>query len=219
MKKISTIDAQVATLLIFSLGTSVYAQSELLLSGPAESVNRATNTIKVVGHQIAVRDTSTMLPGHRVNVFGTLRIDGTIGARIVQDTNVFANGSDQVLISGKVVASDNLRGRVAVDGANVDYTSLLANGAFRVPAVGEVIRVRGTQPAAGGVVLATEIVYSAELAKVLTSGGQAVGVTSGGQALGVTSGGQAVGVTSGGQALGVTSGGKAVGVTSGGRAT
>ena len=130
---------------------------QLLLSGPVESVDHKTNTINVVGHRIAVRDSSAYLPGYKINVFGGINTRGATSAAIVQRTNAYAASSDQVMVTGKVTTIDRTRGRVLVDGANVDYTTLLARSDFAIPAVGDAVRIVGIQPMGRGTILASEI--------------------------------------------------------------
>jgi hypothetical protein len=201
---------------------SAAGRYELLLSGPVESVDRKANTINVVGHQIAVRDSAAFLPGYKINVFGGINAQGA-NAAIVQRTNAYAASGDRVMVTGKVTAIDSTRGRVLIDGANVDYTTLLARSDFSLPAVGDAVRVVGMQPAGKGTILASEMaavgVTGSSLlqAQGVTGSSQAVGVTGSSllRALGVTGSSQAVGVTGSSllQAQGVTGSSQAVGVT------
>ena len=130
---------------------------QLLLSGPVESVDYKANTISVVGHKISVGDSAAYLPGSKINVFGGINSRGS-RAGVRATTNTYATGSDRVMVTGKVTAIDSMRGRVSVDGANVDYTSLLSRTDFALPAVGAAVRVVGVQPAGKGVILAKAII-------------------------------------------------------------
>ena len=181
----------VSAALSVSTAYSATGQQELLLSGAVESVDRATNTVIVLGHRLAIRDSSRILPGHRVNVFGKIGTDGVTKAEFVQDSNAYAASGDAVVVTGRVSAADYASGRVMIDGASVDYTALLSRSSFRVPMVGSAVRVAGTQPSGKGVILASEVVA-------------AVGVSGSSQAVGVSGSSQAVGVSGSSQAVGVS---------------
>ena len=199
---------------IVCAGSSV-APYRVLLSGPVESVDRSANTISVLGHRIALKDVSRILPGQKVDVFGGLASNGALKPAIVNNTAKYSASGDRVLMVGAVTALDRTRGMLFVGGTGVDYTSLLANSRFVSPRLGEVLEVAGTQPAGRGMVLASAINRSPQ---GVNAGGQALGVNAGGQALGVNAGGQALGVNAGGQVLGVNAGGHALGVNAGGQA-
>src|SRR5260221_2145480 len=187
----------------------------LLMSGPAESVDAAANTVSVLGHRFTVPDAARVVLGHQINVFGALKANGSIRASFIQDTARFAAGGDQVFTSGAVTAVNSMRGLLSLGGATIDYTSLLARSDFRVPSVGDVVAITGIQPAGKGLVLAAEI---HRLDGVTAGGIMSTGVTAGGSPLGVTAGGiTSTGVTAGGSPLGVTAGGiMSTGVTAGG---
>src|SRR5712671_5583041 len=88
----------------------------LLMTGPAETVDLATNTVSVLGHRFAVPDASRLTLGHQMNVFGVLRTNGSIGASYIQDTARFAAGGDNVFASGAVTAINTARGLLSVGG-------------------------------------------------------------------------------------------------------
>ena len=147
----------IAMTLTATLAAPAHGQYELLLAGPVESVDYTANAVTVLGHRLSVRDVSAIALGHRVNVFGLIAVGGSVSPTIVQDTRVYAASGDQVLIVGKVNAIDQRTGRLIIDGAIVDYTAMLARPRFAVPAVGDSVRVLGTQPLVRGVVLAFEM--------------------------------------------------------------
>jgi len=218
--------AQFAACGIFAF-SSLYTLSqagpqELLLSGPVEAVDLKANKISVLGHQIAVRDASAYSPGGKINVFGDLSSRGVARMEMVQRTNRYAASGDAVVVVGKVSSVDKFRARVSVDGANVDYTALLASAHFGIPSVGDAIRIVGTQPSGEGVILATKIVAAAGVtgsallrSQGVTGSAQAAGVTGSAQAVGVTGSAllRSQGVTGSAQAAGVTGSAQAVGVT------
>ena len=190
MKKINKISASIC---LAAASAAICAGSNmepyrLLLSGPVESVDNTKNTISVLGHRFVLKSTASILPGHRLNVFGGLASNGSLKAAMVQDTAQYAASGDKVLMVGAISAIDRSRGRLYLGGAAVDYTALLGNPQFMAPAVGEVVQISGTQPAGRNLILAAKI-------------NRTQGVNAGGQALGVNAGGKAVGVNAGGQAL------------------
>jgi len=192
-----------------TLALPAAGEYELLLSGPAESVDHATNTVTVLGHRIVVRDASRFFPGQKFNVLGVISRSGSSSARVVVGTNTYSAGGDAVSVAGKVTAIDAARGRINVEGALVDYTALLARPGFSLPALGAAIRAKGTQPAGRGVVLANEFVSIAGV----SGNSQAVGVSGNSQAAGVSGNSQAVGVSGNSQAAGVSGNSQAVGVS------
>jgi hypothetical protein len=198
-------------------------QYRLLLSGPVESVDRATNTVTILGHRLTLGGTVGIVPGHRLNVFGVVRANGSLGAAVVQDTQRYAASGDRIQLVGAVTRVDRASGVMLVGNAAIDYTQMLGNPRFKIPRVGDLVHVIGTQPAGRGLILAGLLtkfqgVNAGGQAVGVNAGGQAVGVNAGGQAVGVNAGGQAVGVNAGGQAVGVNAGGQAVGVNAGGQA-
>jgi len=226
-----------------ALGCGAAAASgsiDLLMSGPVEAVDHTANVVTVLGHKISLLNTSQIALGQRVNVFGLISSNGTSKPTLVQSTGTYVGGGDNVVLVGRITAIDSLLGRVSVDGAIVDYTSLLSSTTAYQPALGANVRILGTQPAAKGLVLASSVTTvlgvtggglvtesvgssrAASLGATHVSASKA-GVTGGGLASsGVTGGGLASsGVTGGGFASsGVTGGGLATsGVTGGGLAT
>jgi hypothetical protein len=199
---------------IAGLAQSASGKYQVILSGPIESVNRSANSIVVLGHQLTVRNAAGFQPGHVVNVFGAVLSNGSTKAAIVQNTLRYAAGGDQVAVTGVVRGVDGLSGRIIVDGAKVDYTALLGNGRFSPPAIGELVQVLGTQPRAGGIVLAAQLIKQPPAG--VSGGGNVLGVSGGGNVLGVSGGGNGLGVSGGGNGLGVSGGGNGLGVSGGG---
>jgi len=204
-----------------TLALPAAGEYELLLSGPAESVDHATNTVTVLGHRIVVRDASRFLPGQKFNVLGVISRNGPSSAKVVVGTNTYSAGGDAVTVAGKVTAIDAARGRINIEGALVDYTALLARRGFSLPALGAAIRANGTQPAGRGVVLANEFVSIAGVsgnsqAAGVSGNSQAVGVSGNSflaRAMGVSGNSQAAGVSGNSQAAGVSGNSQAVGVS------
>jgi hypothetical protein len=210
----------IALALAATLAVSANARYELLLSGPVESVDRMGNAITVLGHRLTVRDVSAMALGHKVNVFGLIALGGSVSAKLVQNTSAYAASGDQVLIVGRVNAVDQSRGRLIIDGATVDYTALLARPGSAVPAVGDTVRVLGTQPLGRGVVLALEMaahngVSGSSGALGVSGSSSALGVSGSSSALGVSGSSSALGVSGSSSALGVSGSSSALGVSGG----
>ena len=193
----------------------------LLLSGPVESVDHGKNVVTVLGHSFVLRNSAFVLPGHRLDVFGSVSRDGTLKATMANDNAKYVASGENVYMVGAITALDRGRGTASIGRAVVDYTQLLSRMAFASPQIGDVVEVVGTQPAARQMILASRITHiqkAGPKAVGVSAGGQALGVSAGGQALGVSAGGQALGVSAGGQALGVSAGGQALGVSAGGQA-
>ena len=129
--------------------------ASLILTGPIESVDEAMGTVTVLGQRISVRDSSKVLPGTVVNIYGKLESNGRLAATAMQNLSRFATGADVLYVKGIVTATSFLTGHLRVGGTDVDYTSLLASQDFRVPSLGEVVEFSGTQPNSRGVFLAS----------------------------------------------------------------
>jgi len=209
-------------LAVLSVPGAVFAldqgtRHELILSGAVETVDRATNSISVLGHTIVVRNAAAFEAGELVNVLGQLD-SNSYRLTAINNTGVYSTGVDRVVVRGRVTALNAATGRMQVDGSNIDYTALLANIGFKVPTVGAVVEAIGIQPQGRGFVLASSVTHLLK-----SSSGEFViaGVTGVGEAraVGVTGVGtlSTSGVTGVGdaRASGVTGVGeaRAVGVT------
>ena len=209
--------ANVIALALGCLGGIAHSASpgnDLLLSGAVESVDRAAGSIVVLGHQLTVRDVSSYLPGHLVNVYGTVLSNGTAKAAVIQNTQTFMASGDPVSVVGVVRSIDRSSGQVTVDGSRIDYTPLLGNARFALPSIGDAVMVAGIQPSGRGVVLANQIVRMTGV----SGNGNALGVSGNGNALGVSGNGNAMGVSGNGNAMGVSGNGNALGVSGNGNA-
>jgi hypothetical protein len=201
----------VAVLAIWS--TRSIAASELLISGPVDSVDASSNVVTILGHQVHAANSSAVGIGSLVNVYGSIGKGGAISGAVLKDLAKIGSGSDQLYIKGHVTGLSAGIGRFVIGGAVVDYTALLSNSKFRVPMLGDTVVVTGTQPTARGVILGTSVTLAASTAGVVSTG-DALGVVSTGDKLGVVSTGDALGVVSTGDKLGVVSTGDALGVVS-----
>jgi hypothetical protein len=177
-------------------------RTELILSGPVESVDAASRSVTVLNHRISVSDISGIAVGTLVNVYGGLQKNSWISGAVIENLSRYASGSDQIFLKGAVSAVDPSTGRISVGGALVDYTALLAASRFQVPRIGATVEVSGTQPGNRGVVLAASLLEVNRTAGVVGSGATSSGVVgSGATSSGVVgSGGTSSGVVGSGAA-------------------
>jgi len=131
--------------------------TELLISGPVEKVDAALGTVTIFGREIATDKASQLATGQLVDVYGSLRSDGSVANTEIDPTSQYGSGGDPVFIKGVVTDVNALLGQAQFGGTTVDYTSQLASAEFTAPSVGEVLGVDGTQPLVKGVILASEI--------------------------------------------------------------
>jgi Domain of unknown function (DUF5666) len=218
-------------------GVCAYADGgrELLLSGPIEQLDRGTGTVTVLGQKFKA-ETDQLTVGEVVNVYGQIASDGAITDSLVQGTQKFGTNGDAVFLKGVVTGSDPSLGRLEIDGITIDYTAELGNADFSMPAVGDVVAVAGTQPAAKGVLVVSTAGSAAYAVGIpagswsapslaMTGGDSKVsGTTGNGSAasmFGMTGSGSAAsmfGMTGSGSAAGMTgSGARTAGMTGSGR--
>ncbi|MDE2252213.1 MAG: hypothetical protein KGL25_12510, partial [Gammaproteobacteria bacterium] len=157
---------------------------ELIYSGPVESVNAPSSELSVLGHRFVVRETSTVAVGSLVNVYGRLSPNGSISSAVIERVADYSTGSDSVYLKGKVTSVTAQIGRFSIGGTQIDYTGLLADSSFQLPAPGEMIEVVGTQPSTRGLVLAAGVIQTGSAAGVIQTG-SAAGVIQTGSKLGV----------------------------------
>jgi len=131
--------------------------TELLISGPVEKVDGALGTVTIFGREISTDKASQLAPGQIVDVYGSLKSDGSIADTEIDPTPQYGSGGDPVFIKGVVTDVNALLGQAQFGGTTVDYTAQLASAEFTAPSVGEVLGVDGTQPLVKGVILASEI--------------------------------------------------------------
>jgi hypothetical protein len=130
---------------------------ELLLSGPVEKIDRATDSVTVFGREFSAENASELSPSETVNVYGTLQSDGSITDAKLEPTATFASGGDPVYLKGVVTDSDSALGQIKIGDTIVDYTQQLGSATFTIPTVGQVVEVQGTQPMVKGVLLASAV--------------------------------------------------------------
>jgi hypothetical protein len=184
---------------------------EIIYSGPVEAVNAPGGELRVLGHQVSTREAAAIGVGSLVNVYGRLLPNGAVAGAVVEKVSDYAMGSDSVYVKGRVTAVSAQVGRLSIGGTQVDYTGLLSDSSFQLPAPGETIEVVGIQPASRGVVLAAEV-YSVTRSAGVIQTGNAAGVIQTGNKLGVIQTGSAAGVIQTGNAAGVIQTGNKLGV-------
>ena len=208
------------------------AQAATLAIGPIEQVNLKDSTIVVLGQTYQVGPTaivksqagspvalSSLATNTLVEINGSEAATGQSAvSSVISLPQMDVPGATQLLITG-VVSSETPTGQVKVGNLVVDVTATLTSDTQRFT-VGGLAQITGTQPSAGGLFLAQNIVS--------IKASQTLGVEGGGKstvALGVEGGGasvKAMGVEGGGTSsalLGVEGGGKstvALGVEGGG---
>ena len=150
-----TVAATIVTLVTSYVGGAFANERELLLSGPVDAIDTQANSVVVMGRIVETIDAYRVVVGQRINVYGTLEKDGSIGDALLESITTYVPGADPVYVKGVVTQSDSSTGVVQVGAVRVDYTSLLSLTGFAAPSVGDTVEFAGTQPASGGVVLAT----------------------------------------------------------------
>jgi len=159
----TTIKKAIVTTLIALVSMHAVAENakELLVSGPVDAVS--ADSVAVLGRSIATNDAYRVVVGQRVNVYGVLKEDGSIADAELESISAYVPGADPVYVRGVITQADASTGTAQVGGLSIDYTSLLSSTEFTAPQVGETVEISGTQPAGGGVVLATETGVSVAL--------------------------------------------------------
>jgi hypothetical protein len=129
---------------------------ELLFSAPVQQLDRGSDTVTVLGQRFNT-PTAQLSVGEVVDVYGTLKKDGSVANAVVQATGTFGANGDPIFMKGVVTDTDAILGHATIDGMTVDYTAVLSNPDFVAPSVGEVVAFAGSQPAQQGVLMATAI--------------------------------------------------------------
>ena len=140
----------------------------LALKGPVEKVDLATNSISVLGRQLAVPASSNLAEkigsalaaGNMVeiSIFGQVDASGRLQRASATITEgEYVAGASKVVISGKISSINSAVATAVVNGVVVDYSSALAG---RIPklSVGDVVTFVGTLPQAGQQMLASTVV-------------------------------------------------------------
>ncbi len=173
-----------------------------LAVGPVESLNPKAGTAVVLGQSVLLHSLSQVKVGDTVALFGKSLPDGRLAVSAIQQRGNYVAGSTPVYLSGVVERMNSSLGRVLISGVTVDLTPLMFSGSVAL-AVGSKVEVEGTQPTAGGAILASGVSGGGLTSKLATNSVGSVtssGVSGGGlNASGVSGGGlHASGVSGGG---------------------
>ncbi len=184
--------------------TSSVQQGQLLLIGPVDAVNARAGLVTILGQKLTYAKAGKLVVGDTAAVFGVTKPNGSLVATSIVDQGQYVPGATVIFVTGKVQKSDSAVGRVTVDGLTIDLTGTMANGVV-APAVGAEIQVTGTQPTAGGLVVASGISGSGDSASLGISGsGAALGISGSGASLGISGSGasKSLGISGSGASLG-----------------
>ena len=127
-----------------------------LLVGPVERVNLQEGTAVVLGQNVLTQVPLRIAIGETVAVFGKIRSDGWLIASSVQSEGMYVPGATPIVITSIVQRNELSLGRAIVGGLVVDLTPVMSNGSVQL-VVGREVRIAGTQPTSGGLILATSI--------------------------------------------------------------
>jgi hypothetical protein len=190
----------------------------LLLIGPVDAVNAQAGFVTILGQKLAYSEAKKLVAGDTAAVFGVAKANGSFVATSIVDQGRYVAGATIIFLSGKVQKSDSAVGRVTVDGLAVDLTATMSNGAV-APAVGTALQITGTQPNAGGLVVASGISGSGDGASLGISGsGASLGISGSGASLGISGSGTSknLGISGSGASLGISGSGAALGISGSG---
>ncbi len=162
--------AATVMLAISGAAAAADASADVVAVGPLDSV--APTSVTVLGREFQTRDTYGLSAGQKVAVHGTLQADGSVSDAWVEAVGDYVPGSDLVYESGVVSHVNETFGTMTINGSEIDYTASLSSATASVPTMGQMVSVVGTQPSAGGTILATTTTAdSAALKVVYTTGG------------------------------------------------
>jgi hypothetical protein len=188
-------------------------QPALVVVGPVEAYDAKHLTARILGQTVLFQHSIDLAVGDSASVVGVFNASGVIVATTIKNEGLYVPGSSAIFLSGRVQKVNASVGNVTVNGVTVDYTALMANNQV-APSVGAQVTIGGTQPALGGIVLASGVNGGGVTTSGVNGGGK---VTSGVNGGGVTTSGVNGGgkVTSGVNGGGVTTSG----VNGGGKVT
>jgi len=132
---------------------------DVLLRGPIESYDPATDSYRVLGHRVHIgadtADDGTWAqwgPGTYLMIDGHHLADGSVLAtRIARDP-----ASDACEIIGRVSSLDQTTRRLRIQDLEIDYSTAMLAG-NDVPAVGQSVRVHGTRIDGSGTLIADRL--------------------------------------------------------------
>jgi hypothetical protein len=198
--------------------TSSVQQGQLLLIGPVDAVNAQAGLVTILGQKLTYGHAGKLVVGDTAAVFGVTKANGSFVATSIVDQGRYVPGATVIFLTGKVQKSDSAVGRVTVDGLTVDLTGTMSNGVI-APAVGSKLQITGTQPTAGGLVVASGISGSGDGASLGISGsGASLGISGSGASLGISGSGtsKSLGISGSGASLGISGSGASLGISGSG---
>ena len=145
------------------------AVADVVAVGPLELVD--ANNVTVLGRSYHMDDTSGLETGQKIAIHGDLQADGSVSNAWAESRGAYVPGSDQVFETGVVTDVNEIFGRLAIGGSNVDYTAAMAEPGSSAPNKGDLVAVTGIQPEAGGVVLGTSAQAGVQAVTMAIAGG------------------------------------------------
>ena len=206
-------------------GSTVFAgdaQAGALAVGPVQQVNVKSSTLVVLGQtyhlspsaQIKATGSAVTLgsltPGVLVVVNGTESPRGAVDVQnVVALSQRDVPGATQLLVTGIVSAVSDV-GTIRIGSLSVDINATLTSDA-PASSVGELVQVVGTQPASGGIFLATGIDGSGAT-KGIDGSGTSLGIDGSGTSLGIDGSGTSKGIDGSGTSKGIDGSGASTGI-------
>lgn len=142
---------------VLGISTGSVLSSPVLLAGPIEQINVADGYFKSLGQTVYADSIvlGSLSLGDYVGVTGAISAPGEMSSdQVFNFGGGYVAGATQVLVTGLPTAVDYRDGTTTVGALTVDYTSALSG---RFDGIGAAVTVFGTQPQAGGKLLAREL--------------------------------------------------------------
>ena len=177
------------------------ADANTLTVGPVEQVNLKSSTFVVLGQTYRL-PLGSIAPGTLVAVDGTESASGTASVKkVIPLSQLNVPGATQLLVTGVVSAVSDV-GHVRIGKLDVDINATLTSDANKV-AVGQVVKIVGTQPTSGGTFLAQSVAQG-----IAGSGASADGIAgSGATSMGIAGSGATANGIAGSGSLGIAGSG------------
>ncbi|MFT3906835.1 MAG: hypothetical protein QM718_11065 [Steroidobacteraceae bacterium] len=146
--------------------------SETLAVGPVEGIDAAHGVIYVLGQSIDMPATGVDV-GDYVQIDGELATDGSYyGTALTKLSDSYAAGADRVYLRGLVTSNATGYAYLRLGSASIDYSPTLSEEDYSAVTAGDVVEISGTQPIAGGVILAVR----GDSASIIRQGSSGFGV-------------------------------------------
>jgi hypothetical protein len=210
-----TAAADAETKSVVSPAKVAVGEPALKVIGPVESYDAKHGFARVLGQTVIMQRSVDLAVGDLASVVGISGADGKITASVVTDQGLYIAGSSKIFLSGNVQKINLAVGTATVNGVTIDFTSLLADSPTS-PTVGTSVQVGGTQPAIGGVVLATAISGAGAKPQSISGGGTLNSISGGGSLNSISGGGTLNSISGGGSLNSISGGGKPSSISGGG---